>query len=234
MRKPFLFIFALFICLGTISDALSQTKPVEDEGVQDVILDRTEATLACPGVISKSGICNEEARKIKISTFAKDAEKKDLTYYYLITGGKIIGNGKDVVWDFTNAKPGNYSITVGVGKDGILKGNFITKNVTVRDCECDPGYECPSISVTGPTVPADAGDTLIFTVDVKGGSQDIVIYKWTISAGEIVEGQGTSHVLVKTSPELKGHAITATVDIGGIGEPSCPRNASASAEIKDK
>lgn len=233
MRKPLLFLFALFICLGTISDAINQTKPKEDEGVQDVILDKTEATLACPGLRANIGYCNEEARKINIHTIAENAEKKSLEFYYLVTGGKIIGNGKDIVWDFTNTKPGNYSITIGVGRNGILKGNFITKKVTVKHCECDPGYECPSISVSSPSAPADAGDTLIFTVDVKGGSQKSVNYNWIVSAGEIVEGQSTSNILVKTSPDLKGQTITATVELGGIGV-FCQNTASASAEIKDK
>lgn len=66
MRKPLLYLLALLICLGTISDAINQTNPKGDEGVQDVMLDKTEAILACPwkGAISASKICKLEGRQI--------------------------------------------------------------------------------------------------------------------------------------------------------------------------
>lgn len=232
MRKSFKMLhlfFSLFICLASIS-----AQPLaKDEGVQDVQFDKTVATLACPGVKLRIGVCDEDDRHINIHTIAKDVEKQDLNYYYLVPVGKIIGSGKDVTWDLTNTRPGNYSITIGIGKEGILKGNFITKNITVKHCDCDPGYECPSITISSPTAPADAGDTLIFTANVSGGSQDYVKYNWIVSEGKIVEGQGTSIILVKTTNEMKGHTITATVELGGIGA-FCQHTISALAEVKDK
>lgn len=74
---------------------------------------------------------------------------------------------------------------------------------------------------------------MIFTAKVSGGSQDSVKYNWIVSEGKIVEGQGTSTILVKTTNEMKGHTIIATVELGGIGV-FCPNTASASAKIKDK
>lgn len=234
MRKPLLFLFALFISLGTISDAVNQTKPKEGEGVQDVMLDKTEAILACPGRKSKTGYCDEEGRKINIHTIAENAEKNGLQFYYLVSGGKIIGSGKDVVWDFTNAKSGKYIIAVGVGKNGTIQGSLKTKTVSVFECECHPSCLCATISVSGPNALTKVGEDMIFTANVSGGSQDSVIYNWTVSNGKITEGQGTSRIVVKTTKEMKGQTVTATVDVGGLCASECPRNASSTGEVDNQ
>jgi hypothetical protein len=229
--KTLLCLFSLMICLATSSDVVMQSKA---EGVEDVILDKTEAILSCYGLGKNIGYCTEEARKINIHTVAKDAENKDLEFYYLVQGGKVIGRGADVVWDLSDARPGRYLIAVGVGKGGVIKGNLITKSVSVFDCECQPPCTCPTLSVTGPTAPADAGDTLIFTVNLAGGSQDNEVYNWTVSEGKIIVGQQTPQILVKTTPEMKGRTITATVEVSGLCEVCLDKTATATAEIKDK
>src|SRR5690606_29104199 len=40
-------------------------------------------------------------------------------------------------------------------------------------------------------------------------------YNWTVSAGSIESGQGTSSIVVRTTREMAGTSVTATVDIGG-------------------
>lgn len=241
MRKPFtilLFLFALLVCLATSSDVATQPPLDYQEGGVDSIVLEKESIDYCPWSISKHGACSRET-SVEIVASSKIAEKERLTYYYLVSGGKIIGKGSKVVWDFTGARPGKYSITVGVGRDSNIKGKTITKTFLFKDCpDCDGGCVCPSLSVTGPTTPTKAGENMVFTANVSGGSQDTVTYKWTVSEGKIAEGQGTSQILVKTTSEMKGRLITATVEIGGInglcygGE--CQNNASASGEVTNK
>lgn len=223
-----LFLSFLFICFGINSDVLAQ-----DEGVTDVKLDSTEAFRACPPGHSKSGIYFDEERKIQVFTIAKEAEKKGLTYYYLVSGGKIVGNGAHVVWEFNMERAGTYTITAVVGKNGIIQGNFVTKTIKVVPIDCPIPCECSDLNMLGPTVPARRGDTLLFTAEVKGGTQDRTTYNWTVSSGTIIYGQGTRHILVKTDKDKKVDVITATVEIGGLCM-FCPDNASASVELKDK
>lgn len=238
MHKPLtllLFLFALVLCFVSISDVSSQSNS-EDEVVESVTLDKTKATLACPWVMrSKSSFCQEDERKIMISTFSPSAEKNGWDYYYFVTGGKIIGEGAKVVWDFSFARPGNHSITVGVGKDGVIKGNLITKNVAAELCECHPTCSCPGISVLGPTGVAKRGDTLIFTVNVVAGSQDRPNFNWTVSDEEIIkiiQSENQSQILVKTSSKTKAKKITVTVEVGGLCADCTQRVASATAKIK--
>jgi hypothetical protein len=55
-------------------------------------------------------------------------------------------------------------------------------------------------------------------------------YNWTVSAGTITSGQGTSSITVDTKG-LGGQTITATVEIGGL-DPTCTKTASCSTPIK--
>lgn len=240
MHKPLtllLFLFALVLCFVSTSDVFSQSKSKDkDIGVESVSFDKEKATLACPWVMrSKSSFCQEDERKIMILTFSPSAEKNGWDYYYFVTGGKIIGEGAKVVWDFSVARPGNHSITVGVGKDGVIKGNLITKNVAAELCECHPTCSCPGISVLGPTGVAKRGDTLIFTVNVVGGSQDRPNFNWTVSDGEIIktiQSQNKSQILVKTSSKTKAREIMVTVEVGGLCADCTQTTASATVKIK--
>jgi hypothetical protein len=56
-----------------------------------------------------------------------------------------------------------------------------------------------------------------------------VTYNWSVSAGTISSGQGTSSITVETTG-LGGQTVTATVELGGL-DPSCSRTASCSTGI---
>ncbi|HEV8370785.1 MAG TPA: hypothetical protein VGQ39_22745, partial [Pyrinomonadaceae bacterium] len=55
-------------------------------------------------------------------------------------------------------------------------------------------------------------------------------YNWSVSAGTISSGQGTSAITVDTSG-LGGQSVTATVSVGGA-DPSCNNSASCTTAVK--
>lgn len=60
------------------------------------------------------------------------------------------------------------------------------------------------------------GPIFKFVVQVgKGKMANKLTYKWSVSASRISSGQGTRSIEVDGS-ELAGHALTATVEIGGL------------------
>jgi hypothetical protein len=63
-----------------------------------------------------------------------------------------------------------------------------------------------------------AGETITFSAKFSRAAENIV-YNWSISGGEIIEGQGTARIKVATPPEMGGLSLTATVELGG--EPIC-------------
>jgi hypothetical protein len=84
---------------------------------------------------------------------------------------------------------------------------------------------CPRVGVSCPSSFKE-GEPIIFTVDVIGGDPKVVpSYNWSISAGRIIEGQGTSSIKVDTLGF--GQAFTGTVSISGFDQ-ICPATASCS------
>jgi hypothetical protein len=94
-----------------------------------------------------------------------------------------------------------------------------------------PNIVCPTgINVSGQDS-ADPGTSITFTASVAGSPTPPVSgYNWSVSAGTITSGQGTTSIAVSTA-NLAGQTVTATVEVAGI-DPSCSRTGSSSTAIK--
>ena len=216
-----------------ISPSPTKTPVKESQsGVENLILEEEFVNIWCP-TSSKSGQCSKEALNVKVKTFSKDAEKNNLNYYYVVSGGQIIGQGADVIWSFSGVgKPGKYTITAGIGSDNIFHGKTITKTIELGECPaCTVPCECPAIEITGPTKSIEAGKSFIVKADIKGGSQSSIYYIWGTTGGTIVGERNSSQVIVKTDSNDKNKKITVTVELVGICE-TCTTDASETFVIK--
>ncbi|MEP6742420.1 MAG: hypothetical protein ABJB61_07965 [bacterium] len=89
---------------------------------------------------------------------------------------------------------------------------------------------CPTIAVECPSA-LGSPKSITFKANVKGTTSEIR-YHWEVSAGTILEGQGTSSITVDTSG-LGGQTITAAVDVSGLAN-VCAHTASCSSGIFDE
>lgn len=83
-------------------------------------------------------------------------------------------------------------------------------------------YRCPTVRVECVSLPDCCPSLAEFAVRLSGPQPPVVSYNWTVSAGRIVRGQGTTSIKVISPP---GKSLTATVEILGP-DPKCPRVAS--------
>ena len=192
--------------------------------VDSVALGATVITLGCPpGTSSRSGACADTNRMISVSTKASDPENDVLTYNYTVSGGRIVGTGANVQWDLSGAQVGTYTITTGVDDGCGVCGKTDTRTIRVQDCpDCaapPPTCMCPQLSVSGPSGLTNAGDAMTFTATTSGGTGTFG-YTWSVSAGTIESGQGTPSISVRTTREMAGGNVTATVDMSGT-DPAC-------------
>jgi hypothetical protein len=205
-------------------------KPTPLAEIERIELDKNEIFYICPP--SDSGGRDEDFR-IKVKTIVRNPKNFPLIYQYTVSGGQIIGQGEKVVWDLNNVRLGNYTITVGIGYDRGFFTETKSEKITVKECPICIILPCvcpTTFSVTGKEK-VRASESLIFTANVSGGTATSITYNWTVSQGEIVDGQGTSQIKVKTTREMTG-VIQATVEIGGIGLcETCTRIESATVEI---
>ena len=96
----------------------------------------------------------------------------------------------------------------------------------------DTPASCPKVNVSCPDT-VKSGADLTFTVAVSGGASGVTpTYNWTVSAGSIKSGQGTSTIVVDTA-DTGGQTITATVDVGGFAR-ECSTSSSCTVSVEKK
>ena len=154
-----------------------------------------------------------------------DADNDVLMYTWSVTGGKISGDGKNVTWDLSGSMPGTYTATVQVS-DGSHPAVPASTTVTIAKCSNCAAPPCPTVSVSCPS-DVDLNGAITFSASVSAPS---VTYNWSVSAGTITGGQGTSSITVDTAG-LGGQTVTATVEVGGLAA-ACTRTASCSTAVK--
>ena len=183
--------------------------------------------LPCPEGASAESCVPSASKEVQLTAAAADVDNDTLLYTWSVTGGRISGEGRAVNWDLSGVNPGTYTATVEVndGNQHVVPGST---TVTVAVCACAPP-PCPTVSVS---CPADVqqGSPITFNASATGGPSDMVAtYNWSVSAGTISSGQGTSSITVDTAG-IGGQTVTATVELGGVA-PECSRTASCSTSI---
>lgn len=89
---------------------------------------------------------------------------------------------------------------------------------------------CPQVTVNCPPEGVPTGVPITFTADISGGDAAVTYtYRWTVSAGTITDGQGTSSITVDTTG-IGVQPVEAEVEIGGFPGP-CDNKASCAAQL---
>ena len=154
--------------------------------------------------------------RLRASGFSPDGNP--LRYRWQTSGGRIEGEGTDVVWDLTGVPPGVYNAGVTLestppGSPDPLCTAFTSTKVVVRNCP-PPRPLCPNVVMSCPDV-QQAGSPITFTASISGGTAGVSpVYNWRVSAGTILSGQGTQTITVDTAG-LGGQPITATLEVAG-------------------
>lgn len=170
----------------------------------------TQVVTLCPDAESMSN------PRVSLKATGVSPEGKPLRYRWEVSGGRIEGDGTNVVWDLSGAPPGVYNaaVTAESGPEGNpLCTAFTSTKVVVRTCP-PPRPICPNVTMSCPDV-QQAGAPITFTASISGGTPGITpVYNWKISAGKILSGQGTQTITVDTTG-LAGQPIGATVEVEG-------------------
>jgi hypothetical protein len=199
-------------------------------------LDGIEITFSRTGVVLPC-LCLKRSTSGdgRVSVHAATDTNVPLNYNYSVTGGRIIGEGPDVVWDFNDGfAPGEYSLTL-VVDDGVgTYSSSVTKTISVVEPDCDCPCDCPSIAVYSHNTQVKRGGKLDFEARVSGGSAVNIWYKWTVENGVIVSGQGTPTIDVIASSKNSAVAVTAHLELVLDYDCGCLKSESESVRIGSK
>src|SRR4029434_7755447 len=163
----------------------------------------------CPPPTS-SETCTPTGSEVTLVANATDADNDQLLYTWSVTGGRLSGEGGQVTWDLSGVANGSDTATVEADEGNQHTANGST-TVTVADCTgcVPPPPPCPVVSVSCPTA-VEPNAPITFTASVSGGAAGATCtYNWSVSAGTISSGQGTSTITVDTNGVAGGQSVTA-------------------------
>jgi hypothetical protein len=168
---------------------------------------------------------------VQLNARAASPDGNPIKYHWTTTGGRISGYGPAVTWDLTGVSPGIYKASIKI-ETGNIDGEceaFTSTTVAVKTCPPVIQPSCPVVEISCPTN-IGINQPLTFSARVSGGNPPVPpVYNWTVSAGTIVEGQGTSSIRVDTTG-LAGETVKATLSMGGYTI-DCSANCSASVPL---
>ena len=179
----------------------------------------------CPTAASPSNLTCSPNRDVSLSAYVGAPDNVELWFTWMVTGGRLKGEGSSVTWDLSGVPEGTYTATVEVRDRDHHAANTST-SVRVELCSgCEsPIPLCPVVSVSCPAA-VDPKQPITFQANVSGGDSEMKpTYTWSVTAGRIVSGQGTPKITVDIS-NLGGRSVTATLSLGGV-DPACSGTAS--------
>jgi hypothetical protein len=191
--------------------------------------------LVCPSIKIRDEEGDEVQGLVGIGniTFTVDAAGNFPTnkpkFDWTISGGKIIGGQETPTIIVATGENLGQEITATVevgGISGISPGCDKRTSATVRVGE----LFCPTLSINCPTDIFTTDKPGAVSLNISGGSPHWnPKYKWQVSAGKIISGQGTPVISVDIS-QTDGESVTATVEIDGM-RPECPKSASCTLSV---
>ena len=159
--------------------------------------------------------CPEGNSRVNLNARANSPGGFPIRYRWSTSGGRILGEGPTVVWDLAGATPGYYKafLEIETGNTDSACLALSSTNVLVSPCP-PPKPVCPSVQINCPQkVVLD--QPLTFTSNVVGGTNVASpTYNWTVSAGTIIEGQGTPTIKVDIAG-LSGQTVKASLSMDG-------------------
>lgn len=205
-----LLVMAL-VTFGILANAAFAQQPVKISSAAtpfslNLTADSSVVSL-CPGE-------NTSSSRVQLTAKANAPSDHAIRYRWSTSAGRIDAEGPTVTWDLSGLEPGYYQAFVHADTSSGKEVCEALSSTTVLVNRCAPRPTCPTAVIVCPeNIVADA--PLKFSTTVTGGLAGVTpIYNWTVSAGKIVEGQGTRSIIVDTAG-LAGQTVKATVSIGG-------------------
>ena len=159
---------------------------------------------------------NGGAPHVKLTANAVSPGGYPIKYRWTTSDGTIIGEGAVVEWNLAGLKPGYHKASLdiqSIGSDGSCQA-FSSVSVLVNPCVAVQPV-CPAIEIVCPNTVA-LGQPITFSSRLTGGvpANTNAVYNWTVSAGRIIEGQGTDTIKVDTTG-AGGQSVKASLSVGG-------------------
>ena len=184
----------------------------------------TSLVKLCPRLQHSLNPSCSSSTEVTLATSAMGLDDGLVRFRWAVTAGQLRGEGRSVTWNLAGLPVGTYTATMEMD-DGHQHTVSTSTSVEVALCSDCVWTEspCPTVSVSCPSR-VDSKQSITFEATVFFGfAPDLKpTYSWSLTAGKIISGQGTSKITVDAS-DVNPQSITATVSLGGT-HPACSFN----------
>ena len=226
MFRPKRYAIGLFLPLALVGLSISASEAFAQKAKETFVYAPPTVSLAADQAVLKTCQGDSTASVVRLNAKAISPSGNPIRYNWTTSAGRIDGSGEAVTWDLSGVRPGYYKafLAVGSGIGDEACEAFSSIAVLVK-CSPPPPPVCPNVYITCPER-VSLDQPVTFTSSLSGGSGNVIPnFNWTVSAGRIIEGQGTGSIKVDTTG-LAGQTLQATLSMGGY-----PMDCSASCSI---
>jgi hypothetical protein len=159
---------------------------------------------------------------VSLTAVAEDTDDPEVlyTYNYTVSGGRIVGSGKNTTWELSGVQPGDYLATVEVVSTKDLKATD-SVHVRISSClDCVLALSCPTVDIECPVQSVTAGAPAVVTANAKGMEVE-PDYEWTVKPTAPFTSSQTGQITIDTKDLPKGSTISVKVEVTNI-DVVCP------------
>ncbi|MDQ3667579.1 MAG: hypothetical protein M3410_13580 [Acidobacteriota bacterium] len=226
MFRPKSYLLGLFLPIGLVVLSISASEAFAQRARETFVYAPPTVSLAADQAVLNACEGDTSAALVRLNAKATSPNGNPIRYNWTTSAGRIDGNGAAVNWDLSGVRPGYYKafLAIDSGSGDEACEAFSSIAVFVK-CPPPPPPVCPNVYITCPDR-VELDQPVTFTSSLTGGSGNVTPnFNWTVSAGRIIEGQGTGSIKVDTTG-LAGQTLSATLTMGGY-----PLDCSASCSI---
>jgi hypothetical protein len=226
MFRPKRYFIGLFLPIVLVGLSISASEALGQRAKETFVYAPPVVSLSADQAVLNACEGDTSASLVRLNAKATSPSGSPIRYNWTTSAGRIDGNGDAVTWDLSGVRPGYYKafLAVGSGSGDEACEAFSSIAVFVK-CPPPPPPVCPNVYITCPDR-LELDRPVTFTSSLTGGTGNVTPnFNWTVSAGRIIEGQGTASIKVDTTG-LAGQTLRATLSMGGY-----PLDCSASCSI---
>ena len=220
------YFIGLFLPLVLLGFSISASEALGQRARETFLYAPPTVSLAADHSVLNACEGDTSASLVRLNATATSQSANPIRYNWTTSAGRIDGTGAAVTWDLSGVRPGYYKafLAIDSGSGDEACEAFSSLAVLVK-CPPPPPPVCPNVHITCPDR-VGLDQPVTFTSSLTGGSGNVTpMFNWTVSAGRIIEGQGTASIKVDTTG-LAGQTLSATLSMGGY-----PLDCSASCSI---
>jgi len=209
------YLIGLFLPLVLVGLSISIPEALGQKARETFVYAPPTVSLAADHAVLSACEGDTTASLVRLNARATSPDGNPIRYNWTTSAGRIDGNSETVTWDLSGVRPGYYKAFLAINSGGGDEACEAFSSIAVLvKCPPPPPPVCPNVYISCPER-VGLDQPVTFTSSLTGGSGNATpIFNWTVSAGRIIEGQGTGSIKVDTTG-LAGQTLSATLSMGG-------------------